>query len=143
MCSVGDDLQSWAYDGNRLKKWHGVSSAYSTIRWNAQDIVGCALDLDIAGGEMRFFLNGKDLGVAYRGFADKIGKGLIPAASLSRGEAMQFAFDPVKMQYAKLDGFAMGPRNKIPPGYNPLEGDKVTINGIYYFSAFSHSVTEG
>jgi hypothetical protein len=75
---VGDDDKSWACDGLRQMKWHGVSppvQANSTQyshglpygkdwTWAPGDTVGCLLDLD--EGVMRFSHNGRDLGVAFR-----------------------------------------------------------------------------
>ena len=40
------------------------------------DIVGFAVDLDSEPNEMRFFLNGRDLGAAYSGF--EFGSGTCP-----------------------------------------------------------------
>ncbi len=56
---VGDDAYSWAYDGNRLRKWHAGEFAYSNTRWKSGDVVGVLLDLDTPGGVMRFQLNGR------------------------------------------------------------------------------------
>src|SRR5207249_1369875 len=53
---VGDDSFSYAYDGHRLKKWHLGSINYSLTKWKVGDVVGCLLDLDVDGGEMRFSL---------------------------------------------------------------------------------------
>ena len=113
----GDDAHSWSYDGMRLKKWHAGSHAYSSSRWNVGDVVGCAVDLDAEGGaELKFFLNGEDLGVAFRHVA--VGSGLLPAASLSHGESCTFVFDQNKMKRVG------SMKSKIPDGYHPLENDR-------------------
>src|SRR5690242_4145825 len=93
----GDDASSWAYDGYRLKKWHAGSEVYSTTKWKEKDVVGCGIDLDVPGGEIRFFLNGRDLGVAYAGDLP-VQKVFYPAMSLSQNESTQFIFDPAKMK---------------------------------------------
>ena len=113
----GDDAHSWSYDGMRLKKWHAGAHAYSSSRWNVGDVVGCAIDLDADGGaELKFYLNGEDLGVAFRHV--QIGAGLLPAASLSHGESCTFVFDQNKMKRVG------GMKSKIPDNYYPLENDR-------------------
>jgi len=46
---VGDDNNSWGFDGYRQLKWHaGVSSSYGPqtgVIWKAGDIIGCCLEL--------------------------------------------------------------------------------------------------
>ena len=56
---VGDHPHSWALDGYRCKRWNGSSEDYG-MRWNQGDVVGCLLDLDSM--QMKFYLNGEDLG---------------------------------------------------------------------------------
>ena len=46
---TGDDLWSWAVDGERQKKWHkGGQGAYGS-KWAVGDIIGFALDIRTAG----------------------------------------------------------------------------------------------
>jgi hypothetical protein len=98
---VGDDAESWAYDGLRQRKWHRGWGAYGE-RWKEGDVVSCYLDLD--AGVMTFALNGKSMGVAYTGIkAD--GRGFRAAASFdnklvfnlghSPFEAPQSGFKPI------------------------------------------------
>mmetsp|Transcript_12917 Transcript_12917/g.16304 ORF Transcript_12917/g.16304 Transcript_12917/m.16304 type:complete len:657 (-) Transcript_12917:288-2258(-) len=101
---VGDDVHSWAYDGMRQLKWNGAEDqtgdkghppeAYGKA-WKAGDVVGCLLDLDAR--EMKFTLNGKDLGVAFEnlpiaesisGTGESTEIGFFPAFSLEEGEAL-------------------------------------------------------
>jgi hypothetical protein len=127
----GDDVYSWAYDGHRCKKWHSGAQTYSQSRWTTNDVVTCALDLDVTGGEMRFFLNGDDLGVAFKNFA--IGEGLYPCVSISSGESCTFVFEASKLK--KTIGNTNGNgRNalKSPDGYYPLEGDKPVADDPSY-----------
>ena len=64
---VGDDTNSWAYDGTRSLKWHNnVSSSYGK-QWKAGDIIGCALNLNHPT-EISFSLNGEWLGTAFENF---------------------------------------------------------------------------
>ena len=66
---VGDDDLSWGYDGVRQRVWHGgndergVKYGKGAKSWSEGDVVGCYLDTEAA--EMRFALNGKDLGSAF------------------------------------------------------------------------------
>ena len=46
---TGDDMWSWAVDGERQKKWHeGDQGAYGS-KWAVGDIIGFALDMRTAG----------------------------------------------------------------------------------------------
>lgn len=83
---VGDHSHSWAIDGFRQKIWCLNSKSYGE-RWQTGDVLGVLLDLNLY--EMRFYLNGRDLGVAFRGFR---GQGIFPAASLNDGQAAHFNF---------------------------------------------------
>eukprot|EP00931_Biecheleriopsis_adriatica_P050784 TRINITY_DN29429_c0_g1_i1.p1 TRINITY_DN29429_c0_g1~~TRINITY_DN29429_c0_g1_i1.p1 ORF type:complete len:565 (+),score=63.03 TRINITY_DN29429_c0_g1_i1:395-2089(+) len=56
---VGQDEHSWAADGIRQKTWHnnkGKDASWPR-RWEAGDVIGCAIDTDAA--LMMFSLNGK------------------------------------------------------------------------------------
>lgn len=97
---VGDDAQSWAYDGSRQRKWHAGSGYYGQY-WYAGtqhflscslscglsrvwigspgDFIGVAIDLDAK--KMDFYRNGYHMGTAYEGFS--VGDGLYPALTLS------------------------------------------------------------
>ena len=68
---VGDCLHSWAFDGERVRIWHGpadeqhIATNYGR-KWKVGDVVGCYLDVDAR--IMRFSLNGDDMGVAFSQF---------------------------------------------------------------------------
>lgn len=65
---VGDDTYSYGYDGNRSKKWHGYYTSMRTsygLKWAEGDVITCAIDMDDA--EIRYYKNGKDMGVAFYG----------------------------------------------------------------------------
>eukprot|EP00752_Nemacystus_decipiens_P011018 g9791.t1 len=83
---VGDHTRSWAFDGFRQKRWC-VSSAPYGKRWRRGDVIGISLDAELQ--EMRFSMNGRDLGVAYVGFDME---GLFPACSMNVGQAALFNF---------------------------------------------------
>lgn len=60
---VGDDETSYAYDGNRIKKWNAMQQPYGE-GWTAGDIIGTEIDFDKK--EIKFWRNDKDLGVAFK-----------------------------------------------------------------------------
>lgn len=64
---MGDDDQSWAYDGLRERRWHKGWAEYGR-KWKDGDVVSCTLDLDSTPVSMAFYLNGVSLGVAYQDF---------------------------------------------------------------------------
>jgi hypothetical protein len=74
---VGDHLHSWAIDGLRTKKWNVSCEPYGT-RWKVEDVIGVLVDMDLL--EMKFFINGVDLGPAFINFQ---ATGLYPAISLN------------------------------------------------------------
>eukprot|EP00941_MAST-03F_sp_MAST-3F-sp1_P001008 g1008.t1 len=78
---VGDDSNSWAFDGSRMKRWTNGNGVTYGSKWKNGDIIGCLLDLNKK--EMSFSINGKDLGVAFSNFNDTAC--YYPAVSLDRG----------------------------------------------------------
>ena len=92
---VGDDLNSFAYDGCRRKIWSAEGGLpYSKQTWKAGDVVGALLDLD--QGRACFFLNGVDLGPS-SGVDSAVlrrlaGDGLFPAISMMTFEHCIFNF---------------------------------------------------
>jgi thioredoxin 1 len=82
----GDDDHSWAVDLLRNRRWGSWSSKFqSEMQWKTGDIIGC--ELDLVTNEIRYNLNGNDLGIAFTNvaFADSR-KGFSPAVSF-RDEA--------------------------------------------------------
>lgn len=75
---VGDHLHSWAFDGMRTKKWNVACDSYGK-RWRVGDIVGALIDMDLM--EIRYFLNGEDLGQAFVNFPSS--QPIFPALSLN------------------------------------------------------------
>ena len=66
------------------------SSSDYGVRWRNGDVVGCLINLDAL--QMRFTINGKDLGIAYNTI-HSVG-GLYPAASFNMHQAARFNFGP-------------------------------------------------
>ena len=63
---VGHHNHSWAFDGLRCKKWNVSCEPYGR-RWKLGDTVGTLIDMDLL--EIRFYLNGEDLGQAFEDFS--------------------------------------------------------------------------
>jgi hypothetical protein len=108
---VGDHPHSWALDGYRCKKWNSSSSDYG-VRWRVGDVIGCLANLDSL--QMRFTLNGKDLGVAYNTL-HSVG-GIYPAASFNMQQAARFNFGPPYSEFM----------HQPPKGYKSIGSALVT-----------------
>ncbi|CAL8088738.1 unnamed protein product [Orchesella dallaii] len=99
---VGDTIDSYAYDGNRLRKWNKTTSPYGET-WQAGDIIGCCIDLD--EGKIDFYRNGKPLGTAFSNIRRGPGVAYFPAASLAYGENIVSNFGATPLQYL-VEGFS-------------------------------------
>ncbi|KAF5921622.1 hypothetical protein HPG69_012792 [Diceros bicornis minor] len=86
---VGDTHNSYAYDGNRVRKWNVTTTNYGKA-WAAGDIVSCLIDLD--DGTLSFCLNGVSLGTAFENLSRGLGMAYFPAISLSFKESVAFNF---------------------------------------------------
>jgi Kip1 ubiquitination-promoting complex protein 1 len=86
---VGDVALSYAYDGDRLKKWHESSSDYG-LKWQKGDVIGCCFDGDKR--TLSFWKNGVDMGVAFSDVEQGPGIAFFPAASMSTNETIRFNF---------------------------------------------------
>jgi hypothetical protein len=102
---VGDHTHSWAYDGLRCKKWNVSCEAYGR-RWRLGDTVGALVDMDLM--EIRFYLNGEDLGQAFEDFS---GYDIFPALSLNVRQSVRLNFGQYKFLHPpdELDGKAFKP----------------------------------
>ncbi|XP_051932005.1 E3 ubiquitin-protein ligase RNF123 isoform X1 [Hippocampus zosterae] len=93
---VGDTPDSYAYDGNRVRKWNVVTTNYGKS-WAAGDIVSCLIDLDDA--TIAFCLNGQSLGTAFADIKTGTGVAYFPAISLSFKESVAFNFGSRPLRY--------------------------------------------
>ncbi|XP_051764458.1 E3 ubiquitin-protein ligase RNF123 isoform X3 [Ctenopharyngodon idella] len=93
---VGDTPDSYAYDGNRVRKWNVTTTNYGKS-WAAGDIVSCLIDLD--EGTITFCLNGQSLGVAFSNIKTGPGVAYFPAISLSFKESVAFNFGSRPLRY--------------------------------------------
>jgi hypothetical protein len=83
---VGDHMHSWAFDGLRCKKWNVSCDSYGR-RWHMGDTVGVLADMDLQ--EIKFYLNGEDLGQAYENFSPHE---LFPAISLNVRQSVRMLY---------------------------------------------------
>jgi Kip1 ubiquitination-promoting complex protein 1 len=63
---VGNDADSWGYDGSRICKINDNKERPYGLGWKAGDVIGCLVDME--SQEMEFTLNGKFMGVAFTNF---------------------------------------------------------------------------
>lgn len=108
-------MHSWAFDGLRAKKWNVSCEPYGR-RWHHGDVVGALLDTDLL--EMRFFLNGEDLGPAFSNFGST---DLYPAISLNVRQSVRVNFGQYSFIYPpdEIDGKAFRP---VSAALNRLSG---------------------
>ncbi|KAH8030034.1 hypothetical protein HPB51_006466 [Rhipicephalus microplus] len=102
---VGDTADSYAFDGNRVRKWNVATYKYGEA-WVAGDVIGCCIDLD--NGTVNFYRNGRSMGEAFDNV--RLGPGLayFPAVSLAFGENL-------------VANFGATPLRHPVEGYRPLE----------------------
>ncbi|KOX75498.1 hypothetical protein WN51_12242 [Melipona quadrifasciata] len=105
---VGDTFHSYAYDGDRIKKWNISSCTYGE-QWQTGDIIGCALDLD--NGNIDFYRNGKHLGQAFENISRGVGFAYFPTVSLASSETLRANFGSTPMHYP-IEGYE--PLQAIP-----------------------------
>jgi hypothetical protein len=117
---VGDHIHSWAYDGLRSKKWNVSCEPYGR-RWKLGDIVGVMIDMDLL--EIRFYLNGEDLGPAFEDFS---GQDIFPALSLNVRQSVRLNFGQYKFLYPpdECDGKAYKAVLQFVVEKNKKFGDK-------------------
>ncbi|XP_068246013.1 E3 ubiquitin-protein ligase RNF123-like [Palaemon carinicauda] len=107
---VGDTPDSYAYDGNRQRKWNVATYKYGAM-WQCGDIISSTLDLDTR--VVKFYRNGKSLGTAFENIKTGPGLAYFPAVSLALGENLTVNFGATPLRYPQ-------------PGYFPLESPPTT-----------------
>ncbi|CAG8492701.1 13929_t:CDS:10, partial [Dentiscutata heterogama] len=111
---IGDDHYGFAYDGCRNILWaNGISVPYGgSSPWKPGDIVGVYMDINL--GCVRFYLNGKDLGMVHplniAQFRKLAESGLHPALSFTSYQqavvnfgAEKFRYPPSSLSFEKLN----------------------------------------
>jgi len=101
---VGDDKNSCAFDGARCKVWSGppseqVNNDYGR-EWSYGDVLSCLFSWN---GEVSFWLNGVDMGVAFRGLNP--GVNWYPAASIAMDQHCSFNFGSKPFRYDIPEGY--------------------------------------
>ncbi|VDO61856.1 unnamed protein product [Heligmosomoides polygyrus] len=100
---VGDDFYSYGFDG-RSVFFAGRERVVSPHKLEKGDVVGCALDLNIP--EIRFTVNGRDVGAAYKNF--NVDGYFFPVMSLSAKVSCRFIFggDQGRLRFGPPSGFS-------------------------------------
>ncbi|XP_067001612.2 E3 ubiquitin-protein ligase RNF123 isoform X2 [Anabrus simplex] len=93
---VGDTVNSFAYDGNRIRKWNVSTYKYGES-WLSGDIIGCTIDLD--RGVMEFYRNGRSMGEAFDHIQLGPGMAYFPAVSLAFTENLVANFGSTPLRY--------------------------------------------
>lgn len=96
----GDTPNSYAYDGNRVRKWNVTTHKYGES-WLTGDIIGCALDMD--DGTIDFYRNGKSLGKAFENISMGAGIAYFPTVSLAFTENLTANFGSIPFRYPVED----------------------------------------
>ncbi|VDO40897.1 unnamed protein product [Haemonchus placei] len=100
---VGDDFYSYGFDG-RCVYFAGRGRVVSPKKLEKGDVVGCALDLNVP--ELRFSVNGRDVGASYRDF--NTDGYFFPVMSLSAKVSCRFIFggDQGRLRFGPPPGFS-------------------------------------
>ncbi|XP_012272240.1 E3 ubiquitin-protein ligase RNF123 isoform X2 [Orussus abietinus] len=93
---VGDTVNSYAYDGNRVRKWNVSTYKYGEP-WLSGDIIGCTLDMD--NGTVEFYRNGRSLGKAFENITMGSGIAYFPTVSLAFTENLTANFGSTPFRY--------------------------------------------
>ena len=107
----GDGPSSWAFDGWRRYRWHGIATEWGS-RWQVGDIIGCSVDMD--NKIVSFTLNGQGeeigMGKAFEKESFRPCGGVYACASFNWKEKLKIS----------LKNFKYGP----PEGYRGI-GDAI------------------
>jgi len=97
---VGDDNDSFAYDGRRKLKWgQGAIHEEYGKEWKSGDVIGAMIDLD--DKKIEFTLNGINLGVAFKNI--NTNGGMYPAFSMSYGSEVEVNFGSDLIKFPATD----------------------------------------
>ncbi|XP_039761395.1 ryanodine receptor isoform X13 [Pararge aegeria] len=108
---LGQDENSWAFDGYNSLKWHGGTSDTFGQQLKVGDIVACFLD--VTDQTISFSLNGELLMDALGGettFADVQGDNFVPACTLGVGQKARLSYgqDVNSLKYFTTCGLQEG-----------------------------------
>ncbi|KAK2581027.1 hypothetical protein KPH14_006075 [Odynerus spinipes] len=100
---VGDTINSYAYDGNRVRKWNMTTHKYGEP-WLTGDIIGCLIDMD--EGTIDFYRNGRNLGRAFENIPMGAGIAYFPTVSLAFTENLTANFGATPLRYP-VEGYQL------------------------------------
>ncbi|XP_032239903.1 uncharacterized protein LOC5514394 isoform X2 [Nematostella vectensis] len=130
---VGDDKHSCAFDGARCKIWSGPPSEQQNndygVEWQIGDVLSCLFSWE---GDVSFWLNGRDHGVAFTSLNTSIN--WYPAVSLAMDQHCIFNFGSMPFRYEVPDDYVpvchvtkYPRRAQLRPSWVPLSGSFESI----------------
>lgn len=115
---VGDNNESYSYDGHRCKKWFNKKYENNKYgrEWHIGDIITALLNFE--DQTMIFLVNGVSQGIAFSGFDTT--KTYQPAVSLSHDQIVQFSFGSVfdELKFCPLDHIPLSQLRMTDHGNN-------------------------
>ncbi|CAF4110990.1 unnamed protein product, partial [Adineta steineri] len=125
---IGDDEYSWSYDGSRGMLFNNGTfrKQFNDIRWQKDDVCGCGIHIDGNNTNIKYWLNGKLLGTAFK-HGTNIPRSTKKCNLLPHGPATRF-FPGVTLQYRNSPPncceMIFSPEDMqqcpLPAGYKPL-----------------------
>ncbi|CAF3541029.1 unnamed protein product [Rotaria sordida] len=145
---IGDDKYSWSFDGSRGTLYSDQEFQFlpSNIRWKANDVCGCGIEINGENTRIKYWLNGKFLGTAFA-HQSNIASTTIKCNLLPNGpNTTYFPGVTVQAHYSKVGccEFIFSPEDMIecplPEGYKPILMPKFSHNKdsfvAYPYSAY-------
>ncbi|CAF0859833.1 unnamed protein product [Rotaria sordida] len=146
---IGDDKYSWSYDGSRGTLYNGEEFHFTSddIRWKENDVCGCGIEIDGENICIKYWLNGKYLGIAFE-HQSNIASTTTKCNMLPNGQQDIAYFPGVTLQmhsyYRTGCELIFSPEDMtkcpLPKGYKPLQLPKLinVENSIvaYPYSAY-------
>lgn len=93
---VGDSIDSYSFDGSRVRKWNLTTYPYGEA-WFPGDVIGCTIDLE--DGTIDFYRNGHHLGLAFDSVRFGPGFCYFPSVSLAYNESLTANFGGCPFKY--------------------------------------------
>ena len=65
---IGDDIYSWSYDGSRSSIFYNeqqFANQFNDVVWKENDILGCGIEIHQENIQIKYWLNGTFLGIAF------------------------------------------------------------------------------
>ena len=124
---LGTDKFGWGYGGTGKKSNSRQFDNYGEA-FGMNDTIGCLLDLN--RGEIRFWKNGDDLGLAFQLNQQQKSQIFFPAVVLKNAE-MSFNFGAQPFKYPPPEGYiavSAAPKDQIKPNPISSSGQSSTAN---------------